>query len=179
MSLKHTILIMLEAESGTGYDIAKRFRGSYGNFWNATHQQIYQELAKLAEAKLVNWQEVPQAGKPDKKVYEITAAGITEIRAWMETPLPAQKVRDHLMVRMAGAHLTDPAVLSGQLSDYMARCRKKLELLKNVEAHFFAMAGEKNLHTELVFLTLIRGIELQESWLAWAKKVKATLEAYR
>lgn len=178
MSLKHTILVMLESESGTGYDIAKKFHGSFGNFWNASHQQIYHELGKLAKESLVTWKDVPQEGKPDKKVYEITPGGIEEIRNWMHTPIPSQKVRDHLMVRMAAAHLIDPAVLYDQLSNHMERCRKKVDTLKQYEASFFDMAGGKNLQTELIYLSLTRGIELQESWLVWAARVQATLKRY-
>lgn len=169
---------MLENESGTGYDIAKKFEGSFGNFWNASHQQIYHELGKLAKDQLVRWKAVPQDGKPDKKVYEITQAGIEEIKNWMHTPLPSQKVRDHLMVRMIATHLVDPMVLHDQLTEHMNRCRNKLNTLKKYEESFFDMAGGKTLQTELIYLSLIRGIELQESWLQWASKVQSTLRKY-
>ncbi|MDX1696599.1 MAG: hypothetical protein R3208_22730, partial [Ketobacteraceae bacterium] len=103
---------------------------------------------------------------------------IEEIRRWMSTPLPTQKVRDHLMVRMTAAHLADPMLLCDQLTDHMTRCRRKLETLKAYESGFFAMTGGKTLQTELVYLSLLRGIELQESWLAWAEKVRQTLKKY-
>ena len=170
---------MLETESGTGYDIAKRFQGTFGNFWNASHQQIYHELGKLAKNDLVTWKDVPQEGKPDKKIYEITANGLEEIRNWMHTPLPSQKVRDHLMVRMAAAHLVDPMVLHDQLSSHMERCRKKLATLKEYRKSFFEIAGSKTLQTELIYLSLLRGIELQETWLVWAEKIQHTLRRYQ
>ena len=50
MSLKHAILILLETEPGSGYDLVKRFKAGLGYFWNAKHQQVYQELKKLSEA---------------------------------------------------------------------------------------------------------------------------------
>ncbi|MCG8670740.1 MAG: PadR family transcriptional regulator [Pseudomonadales bacterium] len=179
MSLKHTILVLLESESGTGYDIAKKFQGSLGNFWSASHQQIYHELGKLDKDGLVTWKQVPQEGKPDKKVYEITASGIEELRNWMHSPIPSQKVRDHLMVRMVATHLVDPMVLHEQLGEIMARCDKKLTTLKQFEATFFDMIGGKTLQSEMIYLSLKRGIELQESWLRWAEEVQATLEKYR
>lgn len=178
MSLKHTILVMLEAESGTGYDIAKKFQGSFGNFWNASHQQIYHELGKLAKQQLVTWKAITQDGKPDKKIYEITDSGIEEIRNWMHTPLPSQKVRDHLMVRMVAAHLIDPMVLHEQIGNHMERCRHKLHTLQEYKTAFFEIAGGKNLQTELIYLSLLRGIELQESWLVWAEQVQKTLLKY-
>ena len=50
MSLKHAILILLETEPGSGYDLVKRFKAGLGYFWNAKHQQVYQELKKLSAA---------------------------------------------------------------------------------------------------------------------------------
>ena len=179
MSLKHAILVILESNAGTGYDIAKKFRGSSGNFWNASHQQVYQELSKLAKHQLVQWHSVSQQGKPDKKIYEITAMGKQEISDWMNTPLPSQKVRDHLMVRMTAAHLIDSTVLTDQIQEHMDRCEKKLSALKQLEASYFKKDEKKTLETEMIYLSIIRGIELQESWLIWAGKVLAVLKKYR
>ena len=179
MSLKHAILVILESETGTGYDIAKKFRGSSGNFWNASHQQVYQELSKLGKLGLVKWRSVLQQGKPDKKVYTITEQGRQEIQDWMSTPLPAQKVRDHLLVRMTAAHLIDSTYLSEQIKEHMERCDKKLKALKQYEAAYYQQEENKTLERELLYLSIIRGIELQETWLIWAEKVLSVLHKYR
>ena len=74
MSLKHAILILLETEPGSGYDLVKRFKAGLGYFWNAKHQQVYQELKKLSEAGWLAFAEETQETRPDKKVYRLTQA---------------------------------------------------------------------------------------------------------
>lgn len=58
----------------TGYTMA----ADAENVWS--HQQMYREGANMAQAGYVALQHVPQSGKPDKKVYTITKAGIDVIR---------------------------------------------------------------------------------------------------
>ena len=47
MALSHAIMTALLEEDLTGYDLAKKFDTSLGFFWQASHQQIYQDLKKL------------------------------------------------------------------------------------------------------------------------------------
>ncbi len=178
MSLKHTILVLLENQSASGYDIVKQFRGSFGHFWNASHQQVYQELGKLSKAGLVSWTSVSQEGKPDKKTYAITPEGITELRRWLCEPIPPQKVKDHLMVRMAAAHLVDPMILHDQLTERMEKCRKKLAMLRSYQADARTLPAQNPLQSELTFLALKRGIQLQETWLEWAQEIQSVLIRY-
>lgn len=44
MSLRHAILVLLQDQEASGYDLAREFANSIGLVWNATHQQIYLEL---------------------------------------------------------------------------------------------------------------------------------------
>ena len=82
MSLKHAILVLLETEPGSGYDLLKRFREHMGYFWNASHQQIYQQLKWMHEAGWLVVSTEPQQGKPDRKVYELTPQGHEALLAW-------------------------------------------------------------------------------------------------
>ena len=50
MSLAHAVLTSLIEKSSSGYELARRFDKSIGYFWHATHQQIYRELARWAQA---------------------------------------------------------------------------------------------------------------------------------
>ena len=47
MALEHAILVALAERAGTGYELARRFDKSIGQFWTATHQQIYKVLARM------------------------------------------------------------------------------------------------------------------------------------
>ena len=48
MALTHAILVALSEQSGSGYELARRFDRSIGYFWSATHQQIYRTLRVMA-----------------------------------------------------------------------------------------------------------------------------------
>ncbi|MBU3158100.1 PadR family transcriptional regulator, partial [Clostridium estertheticum] len=53
--LKYIILGLLEKQELTGYDIKKIFEDEIGEFWRSNHSQIYPELRKLQEQKLISF----------------------------------------------------------------------------------------------------------------------------
>ncbi len=50
----------------SGYDINK---GMHKAGIPRSHQQVYRELARLVDLDIVSFYDVPQQGKPDRKVY--------------------------------------------------------------------------------------------------------------
>ncbi|MCW2521018.1 MAG: PadR family transcriptional regulator, partial [Mycobacterium sp.] len=79
MALPHAILVSLSEQPGSGYELAHRFDRSIGYFWAATHQQIYRTLRTMEDDGWVHVDVVAQRGKPDKKVYGVTADGRAEL----------------------------------------------------------------------------------------------------
>jgi len=102
VSLRHAILVLLQDQEASGYDLAREFANSIGLVWNATHQQIYLELGKLNERHMVSFRHVPQEGKPDKKLYSITEDGRQELIRWLKKPAGPARIRDAFMVKVAG-----------------------------------------------------------------------------
>jgi DNA-binding PadR family transcriptional regulator len=49
VALPHAILVSLCEQSGSGYELARRFDRSIGYFWAATHQQIYRTLKTMED----------------------------------------------------------------------------------------------------------------------------------
>ena len=101
MALTHAILVSLSEQSGSGYELARRFDRSIGHFWRATHQQIYRTLRTMADDGLVQATEVPQQGRPDKKVYAVSEAGRAHLTAWIADPAD-HDLRD-IAVKLRGA----------------------------------------------------------------------------
>ncbi|EFG88815.1 transcriptional regulator, PadR family [Clostridium carboxidivorans P7] len=52
-TLKYAILGLVNRKPITGYDIGKEFNFQLAEFWNARHSQIYPELKKLVDEKLL------------------------------------------------------------------------------------------------------------------------------
>ena len=81
--LKHGILGLLSYGDMTGYQIMTVFRDSLSHFWVAQTSQIYRELQGLEKNGWIAAVHVEQAGKPDKNVLSITAAGREELLRWL------------------------------------------------------------------------------------------------
>ena len=87
VALPHAILVSLSEQSGSGYELGRRFERSIGYFWSATHQQIYRTLRAMEDAGWVHVTPVVQQGRPDKKVYTVADAGRAELARWIAEPL--------------------------------------------------------------------------------------------
>jgi DNA-binding PadR family transcriptional regulator len=87
VALPHAILVSLCEQSGSGYELARRFDRSIGYFWAATHQQIYRTLRSMEDDGWVCVTPVVQQGRPDKKVYTVSDAGHSEMARWIAEPL--------------------------------------------------------------------------------------------
>ncbi|MGB9011368.1 MAG: PadR family transcriptional regulator, partial [Aeromicrobium sp.] len=90
MALEHAILVSLAERSASGYDLARRFDASIGHFWRASHQQIYKVLGRMDTEGWVTSEVIAQDGRPDKKVYVITPAGLDELHSWTAKATPIE-----------------------------------------------------------------------------------------
>jgi PadR family transcriptional regulator AphA len=176
MSLKHAILVLLETEPSSGYDLVKHFKRSLGYFWNAKHQQVYQQLKKLTEDQWVTFQAHSQDNKPDKKVYEITHKGKEALSEWICQPVKANRVNDALLVKLYGGHLASQENLITELNNHKDIHQSTLDNLESIEQLYLSLNEEKKAHYLLPYMTLRRGIIGEKAWLEWAEEVKNTLE---
>ena len=69
---------MLTDGPASGYDMKKCFESSFGHFFPAGYGSIYPALATLARNGLVEFEEVPQEGKPDRKVAAAICADVVQ-----------------------------------------------------------------------------------------------------
>lgn len=175
MSLKHAILVLLDTEPGSGYDLLKHFNDHLGYFWNAKHQQIYHQLKMLHEEGLINCQLETQQGKPNKKIYSITDKGKIALQEWIATPVMPSKVNDALLVKLYGGHLSDPETLMVEIERHTALHNKTLANLKEIEGRYLAMPENQKDRYRLPYLTLRKGIVGEKAWLAWAQEVKSEI----
>jgi DNA-binding PadR family transcriptional regulator len=107
-TLGYAILGLLSREALSGYDLTGRMKGRVGYFWSARHSQIYPELARLEDGGFVTHSVVEQRERPDKKVYEITAAGLAALKEWVVRPPEPKPSRDELVLKAYSVWLADP-----------------------------------------------------------------------
>src|SRR4028119_1931273 len=106
-TLGFAILGLLARESLSGYDLTQRMKGRVGFFWGAGHSQIYPELARLEEGGFVAHNVVEQRERPDKKVFEITPAGLDALKKWAVEPPPRKPTKDELTLKAYSVWLVD------------------------------------------------------------------------
>ncbi|GAB6042906.1 helix-turn-helix transcriptional regulator [Endothiovibrio diazotrophicus] len=117
MDVKTLTLGVLCLGEASGYEIKKRFEDAFQHFFAAGFGSIYPALKKAEEEGLVTCTEVPQEGRPDKKVYRITAAGRAAFAAELAATSPEHKVRSEFLVLIYFAHLLPPARLAEVLEE--------------------------------------------------------------
>lgn len=76
-------LIALRGPS-TPYDLKRAVSRSVGYFWTFPHSQLYAEPARLADLGLLK--SAQERGGRNRRMYTITAAGRTALRAWLREP---------------------------------------------------------------------------------------------
>jgi DNA-binding PadR family transcriptional regulator len=175
MALEHAILVSLTEQASTGYDLARRFDKSIGQFWTATHQQVYKVLGRMEQAGWVVATVVAQDGRPDKKVYEVTADGRSALAAWIAEPATPEATRSDLAVKIRGAVEGDLDAVLAEVRRHRALHAERLDAYLSNEKHEFpepdALTG-RPLHQWVV---LRGGIGLERSLIDWYDDVLETL----
>ena len=130
MSVKQSLLALLEQGPKYGYQLRAEFEQRTGATWPLNVGQVYTTLARLERDAMVTVVDhggvdgltteegVKEDGSGSDRVqvsYEITEAGRTEVAQWFATPVPrTQPARDELAIKLALA-VTLPGVDIGRL----------------------------------------------------------------
>jgi len=133
MDVKTVCLGMLTYGDASGYDIKKTFESSFGHFFAAGYGSIYPALAALADQGMVSCKEVPQEGKPDRKVYSITDQGRAELASALVDTNPSHKVRSEFLAMMFFAQLLDRDHITQVLDNRLRECDRLLESIRAFE----------------------------------------------
>lgn len=95
----YVILGMVRSEPRSGYEIKALVDNSTRFFWAASYGQIYPELKRLSEAGLIVGADSPTGGRR-RTVYEITADGEEELRAWLRQPPHTFEMREEGLLKL-------------------------------------------------------------------------------
>jgi DNA-binding PadR family transcriptional regulator len=176
MSLRNALLVSLSKKQGTGYEIANEFDRGAGYFWKASHQQIYKELGKLADDKLVAFKLIQQSDKPPKKIYRLTRDGKKSLVEWLESPADLPVVKEPLLIKLFAGELAAPQKLLDEVQRHIKLNKEVLAQYTSIEKQHFKHPEKLALADQYIYLTLLRGISARKAWNDWAKQVVAFLE---
>lgn len=171
MALEHALLVSLSEQSGSGYELARRFDKSIGFFWSASHQQIYRVLKRMEEAGWVIGETVGQTGRPDKRVYRVSDDGRAELARWIAEPTDAGHLRNELAVKIRAAAYGDLDDLRAEVTRHRDAHTQRLEVYRMIEKRDFP-APDRLAGTALhQYLVLRGGIRVEEGFSQWCQEV--------
>jgi len=182
VALPHAILVSLSEQSGSGYELARRFDRTIGYFWAATHQQIYRTLRTMELEGWVQATPVVQHGRPDKKVYSVSDAGRAELARWISAPLSGRgssvadnRTRD-LAVKVRAASFGDVDAVRAQVVELRAERATLLDTYRGFEKRQFPDPSTLTGAALHQYLVLRGGIRAEESAVDWLDEVAAALQ---
>lgn len=99
MSIKHSLLALLEQGPRYGYQLRAEFEQRTGSTWPLNVGQVYTTIDRLQRDGLVEDAGTDEEGH---ELYRITDAGRAEVTAWFTTPVArTQPPRDELAIKLA------------------------------------------------------------------------------
>ncbi|SRR6266496_6110928 len=165
MALSHAILATLLSEPVSGYRLAKRFNRAIGYFWQATHQQIYRELADLEKH---GWaRRVSSSSESAEKLYSLTAQGKDFLAQWIAQPSEPGVLREDLLVKVRAGSLVAPEVLVTELRRRRAIHAEKLAMYRALQERDFPEPRLLSYEQRLLYLPLLRGLMFEADNVAW------------
>ena len=126
-SLGYALLSLPARRNRSGYELTRLTSAARDSLlWSAGHSQVYPELPKLADAGFVRFAPVPQALRPDKKVYSLNETGAAAVKAWVRLPPKSAPDRRGLTVMAHATWLIDPADAVAIFRDQVERMQTQI-----------------------------------------------------
>lgn len=175
MSIQHALITSLLEKPSTGYELANRFDHSMGYFWQASHQQIYRELGRMADAGWLLIEEDPSASSRRKKTYHVLDAGRQELARWVAEPGTTGSNDQALLIKLRAEAVLGPLGAVVELKRLIEQHQQRLALYRTIEQRDFAAPAPSHAQ-KLQHAVLRRGIMAEEDWLEWAKETLTLLD---
>lgn len=142
------ILGMIASGRQTGYDIKQLVDRSTRHFWAASYGQIYPELRRLEQQKLIRGRPEPAGGRA-RTVYVLTEEGHDALRSWLGSDAELlYELRDEGMLKLFFSDLA-PEVRLDNVRAMHALYQRKLDQLALLETMAADMPTGKRLTLEI------------------------------
>jgi PadR family transcriptional regulator, regulatory protein AphA len=157
----------------SGYDLLRLAREGVGFFWSPAKSHVYDVLPRLERAGHAVAREVPQTGRPDKRLWRITPRGLEVLRAWVEEldPNPfAERGLFQLKV-FFGDHAA-PETVVAHVERFREQAAGRLAVLGAIRDE-----PPESPWDDLPRMTLRLGLATATALVAWADEVLPELRA--
>src|SRR6266536_3268968 len=104
--MRYVFLALLASGPAHGYQLKRRHDALFASGWGPINiGQIYVTLGRLERDGLVTHRTVQQAGRSDRKVYELTELGRKALETWLGEPPDVPLPKSDLLLKLVSASL--------------------------------------------------------------------------
>lgn len=155
----------------SGYELARRAERGIAYLWTPSRSQIYKVLPRLVAFGFARARRVEQDRRPNKALYQVTAAGLEALRAWLEEvdEEPVDPVDFPLKVFLCD--FASPETALAQLAAYRRFLERRLQAYEQMEAE------EAGLPRGYPGHVLQHGLTRVRATLAWIDETTAAIES--
>lgn len=166
MSVRHSLLVILEHGPCYGHQLRQEFDRRTGGTWSINAGQVYQTLDRLVRDKLVETAGVDPEGR---ELYAITEAGRAEAASWLATPV-LRVERNELAIKLALAVTLPTPDAAAVIAAQRTASQRALAIATS--------ASSGDLGEAVVVASLIASAEADLRWLDEVERLLATAEPF-
>lgn len=135
ISPQPVLLGLLMSGPRHGYELYQEFERELGRVWALGLSNLYAQLKQLEEAGLVEVHREPQASRPARKVYHLTAEGHAAFLAWVRQPTPyLRHIRVEFLARLYFFQRLGLEGLDQLVGRQQAVCQEQIERFEQLAA---------------------------------------------
>jgi PadR family transcriptional regulator, regulatory protein AphA len=157
------VMLALIGEGGAApHDLVDMVRRGGRLFYAAAPSQIYAEPKRLEKLGYVRSRREP-GRTHERTVYQLTARGREELRAWLAQPAPFPRIQNEANIRLLAGDLIDDATIVRSF----AAMREELDELEQLIAEGEATADEvphRERYLRLSFSFARRLVAIHREW---------------
>lgn len=163
MSVRQSLLAILDQGPCYGYQLRTEFDRRTGSTWPLNVGQIYNTLERLERDGLVERGDADDQGHV---FWEITADGRTEVAGWLASPVERNAgTRDELAIKLAVAATLPGVDLGGVIQTQRRATLSQLQELNRAKYAGATADGPEELAWSLVVDSMIFATEAEARWL--------------
>ncbi len=147
------------------HKLTKRFNAAIGYFWQATHQQIYRELAALEKQGYI--ERVPSSSPSTEKLYALLPEGRDALTTWIIQPSEPGVLREDLLLKLRAGSLVPSAALLTELRRRREISAERLAVYQDLQKRDFPNPASLVYEQRLLYLPLLRGLMFEADNIVW------------
>src|ERR1019366_8460690 len=172
--------LIAEQHPRSGYDLMQTFRASMVHYWHAHPGQIYPTLERMERDGSIAGREIIQRGRPNKRVYSITAEGRRMLLEWLESPYEPFKMKHPPLLKSRFLEHLGADGAREKFAEMRRAMASYLEVLRGYDRAIVEKgAAYKDVNQMFVYFTLRRGIEFARSEVEFCDWAIAEIERHR